>query len=239
MDGILNLDKPPGISSARAVDKVKRLLPRKTRIGHAGTLDPFATGVLVLLIGRGTKLCERLMDQPKRYDATIKFGATTATDDPESPEEPWVSRGIFSRGTGAPPVQQSRSDELQDRSAGTHGRGAHATVEDIRAALPSFIGAIQQRPPAFSAMKVDGQRAYKLARGGADVKLEPRTVHVYGIEVVDFAWPLLTLRIDCGRGTYIRSIARDLGETLDVGGHLTQLRRMAPCWVTWSGRLIT
>ena len=91
MHGILNLDKPPGISSARAVDRVKRLLPRKTRIGHAGTLDPFATGVLVLLIGRGTKLCERLMDQPKQYDAAIKFGATTATDDPESPEEPWSS----------------------------------------------------------------------------------------------------------------------------------------------------
>src|SRR6478735_3400050 len=87
--GILNLDKPPGISSARAVDRVKRLLPRKTKIGHAGTLDPFATGVLVLLIGRGTKLCERLMDQPKQYEATIKFGATTATDDPESAEEPW------------------------------------------------------------------------------------------------------------------------------------------------------
>jgi len=225
MDGILNLDKPPGISSARAVDKVKRFLPRKTKIGHAGTLDPFATGVLVLLIGRGTKLCERLMDQPKQYDATIKFGATTATDDPESPEEPWVSCGTSSRGTGASPVQQSRSDKGEDRCAQTHGRGAHATVEDIRAVLPTFIGAIQQRPPAFSAMKVDGERAYKLARGGADVNLEPRTVHVYGIEILAFAWPLLSVRIDCGRGTYIRSIARDLGEALDVGGHLMALRR--------------
>jgi tRNA pseudouridine55 synthase len=226
-DGILNLDKPPGISSARAVDRVKRLLPRRTKIGHAGTLDPFATGVLVLLIGRGTKLCERLMDQPKQYDATIKFGATTATDDPESPEEPWISPGASSRGTLRPPVQPSRSDSREDRSAGTHGRGAHATLgeEAIRAVLPSFVGAIQQRPPAYSAMKVDGQRAYTLARGGAEVTLQARTVHVYGIEIVDFAWPLLTLRIDCGRGTYIRSIARDLGEALDVGGHLTQLRR--------------
>src|SRR5688500_694468 len=125
-DGILNLDKPPGISSARAVDRVKRLLPRKTKIGHAGTLDPFATGVLVLLIGKGTKLCERLMDQPKQYEATVKFGATTVTDDPESPEEAWVPRDTTSRGTGASPVQQSRSDEPEDRFARTHGRGAHA-----------------------------------------------------------------------------------------------------------------
>jgi len=226
MHGILNLDKPPGISSARAVDKVKRLLPRKTRIGHAGTLDPFATGVLVLLIGRGTKLCERLMDQPKQYEATIKFGATTATDDPESPEEPWIPRGTSLRGTGAPPVQLAASAAHPDAAPRElHGRGAQATIEVIRAALPRFIGAIQQRPPAFSAMKVDGQRAYKLARGGAEVKLEPRTVQVYGIEILDFAWPLLRLRIDCGRGTYIRAIARDVGEALDVGGHLTQLRR--------------
>ena len=209
LDGILNLDKPAGISSARAVDQVKRLLPPKTKIGHAGTLDPFATGVLVLLIGKGTKLCERLMDQQKQYEATIKFGATTATDEPESAEQ------IY-RGTGRLPVKDQEEH---------HGLAARATMQQIRAVLPRFIGAIQQRPPAFSAMKIDGQRAYKLARGGEEVKLEPRTVHVYGIELLDFSWPLLRVRIDCGRGTYIRSIARDLGEALDVGGHLTQLRR--------------
>jgi tRNA pseudouridine55 synthase len=220
MDGILNLDKPPGISSARAVNRVKRLLPRKTRIGHAGTLDPFATGVLVLLIGKATKLCERLMDQPKQYEATIKFGATTATDDPESLEEPWVPHRGFSRGLAVPPEHLSGATEEQEL-----GRDAQATLGQVRAVLPRFVGAIQQRPPRFSAMKVDGQRAYKLARGGETVKLEPRTVHIYGIEILDFAWPLLKLRIDCGRGTYIRAIARDLGEALDVGGYLTQLRR--------------
>src|SRR6184192_4263370 len=125
MIGLINLDKPPGISSARVVAQVKRLLPRGTKIGHAGTLDPFATGVLLLLIGKATKLCERLMDQPKQYEATIKLGATTATDDPESPEE------------------QAR------------GRDAQATLEgDLRAALTGFVGAIQQRPPAYSAMKI-------------------------------------------------------------------------------------
>ena len=198
MNGILNLDKAAGISSARAVDRVKRLLPRGTKIGHAGTLDPFATGVLLLLIGKATKQCERLMDQPKQYEATIKFGFTTATDDLESEEQPYSSR---------------------------HRRDAHATKEAIRDLLPKFVGAIQQRPPAFSAMKLGGRRAYDLARRGEVVQLEARTVNVYAIEMLDYAWPLLRIGVDCGRGTYIRALARDIGEALDVGGYLTQLRR--------------
>src|SRR5207248_8785329 len=162
------------MSSARAVSKVKRLLPRGTKIGHAGTLDPFATGVLLLLIGKATKLCERLMDQPKQYEATVKLGATTATDDLESPEQPF-------RGTGLQPV--------------LHGLQTRATEDELQAVLPRFIGAIQQRPPAFSAMKVGGRRAYDLARRGDAVELEPRTVQVYGIELLDYTWPLLRLRI--------------------------------------------
>jgi tRNA pseudouridine55 synthase len=194
MDGVLVLDKPAGISSARAVSRVKRLLPRGTRIGHAGTLDPFATGVLLLLIGKATKLCERLMDEPKQYQATVKFGATTATDDPESPEQP-------------------------------HPVASIPTPEQIDGALAQFVGAIQQQPPIYSALKVKGRRAYDLARKGQEVALKPRTVQVYGIQRLDYTWPLLTLRIDCGRGTYVRSLARDLGEALNVGGHLSALRR--------------
>jgi tRNA pseudouridine55 synthase len=194
LSGILNVDKPGGISSARAVGHVKRLLPRGTKIGHAGTLDPFATGVLLLLIGKATKLCEQLMDSPKQYEATLKLGATTPTDDPTSPEE--------QRDVASPP-----------------------TVEQIDAALPQFIGPILQRPPAFSALKVGGRRAYDLARKGHDVELQPRTVQVYGIERLAYLWPLLTLRMDCGRGTYVRSIARDLGDALGVGAHLIALRR--------------
>src|SRR3954469_17323257 len=148
-NGVLVLDKPAGISSARAVSRVKRLLPRGTKIGHAGTLDPFATGVLLLLIGKATKLCERLMDEPKQYDATVKLGATTPTDDPESAETPWPG-------------------------------AAAVTVEALRAALAPLVGEIVQRPPAFSALKVGGQRAYDLAREGKVVELEPRTVRVYG-----------------------------------------------------------
>jgi tRNA pseudouridine55 synthase len=197
--GILNLDKPAGISSARAVDRVKRLLPRGTKIGHAGTLDPFATGVLLLLVGRATKACERLMDAPKQYEASVRLGATTATDDPESPPQPWARAS----GAAAEPM----------------------SLDQVRSVLPEFVGEILQRPPAFSAMKIDGRRAYDLARKGHDVALEPRPVRIYEIELLDYAWPELRLRIDCGRGTYIRAIARDLGERLDVGGYLTELRR--------------
>jgi tRNA pseudouridine55 synthase len=201
LEGILNLDKPAGLTSARAVDVVKRLLPRGTKIGHAGTLDPFATGILLLLIGKATKACERMMDAPKQYDATVRFGATTETDDLESPAQPWTPR---SGGAITPP-----------------------SAETIATAVAGFVGTIQQRPPAYSAMKIAGRRAYDLARRGAEVKLEPRPVRVYGIEVMRYDWPDLNLRIDCGRGTYIRSIARDLGEQLDAGGHLVQLRRTA------------
>jgi tRNA pseudouridine55 synthase len=207
MEGILNVDKPPGVSSARVVARVKRLLPRGTKIGHAGTLDPFATGVLLLLVGKATKACERLMDLPKQYETVIRLGATTETDDPETPAIPWA------------PVRQA-----QGRPAG--GSELITPNQDaIESALKAFTGQIMQRPPAYSALKVGGRRAYDLARAGHDVALQPRPVNVYRIELLDYTWPLLRLRIDCGRGTYIRAIARDLGVALDVGGHLAELRR--------------
>ncbi len=194
MNGIINLDKPPGISSARAVTKVKHLLPRGTKIGHAGTLDPFATGVLLLLIGRGTKLCENLMDEPKQYETTLKLGATTATDDPASPERVTPD---------AHPVELDR----------------------IRHQLQGFVGLVPQRPPDYSALKIHGQRSYDLARKGLLTPAAPRQVRIDSIEILAYEWPLLKLRIDCGRGTYIRAIARDLGESLGVGAYLTELRR--------------
>lgn len=194
LTGILNLDKPAGISSAHAVNRVKRLLPRGTKIGHAGTLDPFATGVLLLLVGKATKLCESLMGQRKGYRATVKLGARTATDDPESAEEV---------------VDVSH---IPDEGA-------------VREIAGKFVGAISQRPPNFSAMKIGGQRAYKLARSGETVELAERVVQVYSLEVLSYSWPMIELEIACGRGTYIRSIARDVGELLGTGGYLTQLRR--------------
>jgi tRNA pseudouridine55 synthase len=195
-NGLINLNKPAGPSSAAVVNRIKRLLPRKTKIGHAGTLDPFADGVLVLLVGKATRLCERLMDQPKEYVTTVKLGATTATDDPESDEVPTP---------GAQPPPR----------------------EAVEAALPRFHGTIEQVPPQFSAMKLAGRRAYDLARRGEPVVLQPRPVQVYEIELLDYTWPLLRLRIACGRGTYIRAIARDIGQALHVGGYLTSLTRTA------------
>jgi len=194
LSGIIILDKPAGISSARAVARVKRLLPRGTKIGHAGTLDPFATGVLLLLVGPATKLCESLMDQPKTYEATIKFGATTETDDPDSPEQPGPNR---------PPPE----------------------ISEIEKNLQQFIGPIQQRPPKFSALKLGGRRAYDLARRGKSVNLPARPVRIDSIEILNWTWPELKIRVQCGRGTYIRGLARDLGEALGVGGYLLSLRR--------------
>jgi len=195
INGILNLDKPTGSTSSYTVNRVKRLLPRRVKIGHAGTLDSFATGVLLLLIGKATKLSESLMSSPKQYEATVRFGATTATDDPDSPEQ-LVS-----------PAPKP------------------LTREDLLRLLPKFTGPIHQTPPVFSALKIAGRRASDRARAGQMVVVQPRTVMVYGIELIDFNWPTAKLKIRCGRGTYIRSIARDLGEALRVGGYLTELRR--------------
>ena len=195
IDGIINLDKPAGISSAQAVNRLKRLLPPKTKVGHAGTLDPFATGVLVILIGKATRLCEMVMNQPKAYQATVRLGGTTATDDPESAVVPTP---------GAVEIDA-------------------ATVAE---AVRKFIGPIMQRPPAFSAIKVGGRRAYKQARRGQIVELAERQVRIDDIRIDAYQWPDLKLTIECGRGAYIRAIARDLGAALGVGGYLTELRRI-------------
>ncbi len=198
LSGILNLDKPRGISSAGALTRIKYLFPRDERpkIGHAGTLDPFATGVLLVLVGQATRMCEGLMGQEKRYLATIKFGATTPTLDPTSPE---VSTG----------------EDLRFE------------ISDLRAVLPRFTGTIQQVPPAFSALKREGKPLYKLAREGKEIELEPRPVAVHSIDLVKAELPFIQLDIRCGRGTYIRSLARDIAEALGTKGYLTELCRTA------------
>ena len=206
--GFFVLDKPAGISSARALNAVKRRLPRGTKVGHAGTLDPFATGVLVVLVGRATKQCERVMGLPKGYEATIRLGATTPTFDPE---------GEISPTPGATPRDPA----------------------DVAAVLGRFSGDIEQVPPAFSAIKVGGRRAYDLARGGAEVPLRPRRVRVDRVELVRYAWPDLDVAVDVGRGFYVRSFARDVGDALGVGGYLTRLRRtfVGPFGVASAGDL--
>jgi len=194
INGWLVIDKPQRITSRGALDRIKRWFPRKTKIGHTGTLDPLATGVLVVAIGEATKLAEKVQAMPKVYRATVRLGATSDTDDADGE------------------VVESVVNEIP-------------TEEQVRNALPQFLGTIQQLPPQFSALKVEGRRAYDLARKGHEVTLQPRPVTVYSIELRSYDWPLIELDIECGKGTYIRSIARDLGEALGVGGMIEQLRR--------------
>jgi tRNA pseudouridine55 synthase len=197
LDGIVNLDKPLGWSSAKAVAVVQAVIGGKGRkVGHAGTLDPRAGGVLVLLVGRATHLAELLMDAGKEYVAAVRLGATSSTDDSEG-----RIAAAPAPAAGPPPRDQ------------------------VQGVLRQFVGPIRQQPPAHSAVKIAGKRAYKLARRGRHVETPVRTVVVHAIDLVDYNWPVLRLRIECGRGTYIRSLARDIGAALNVGGYLLQLRR--------------
>lgn len=194
--GLLVVDKPLGWSSMDVVRRVRRAAGN-AKTGHAGTLDPLATGVVVCCLGRGTKCVDQLMGLQKVYLAELDLSAFTTTDDREGPRE-----------------EISRTDGPPDEA-------------EVAATLPRFVGEISQTPPAYSAIHVDGQRAYKLARQGETVKLEPRTVRIDAIELLAFAWPIATVRVHCGKGTYIRSLARDIGIALGAGGHLASLRREA------------
>ena len=198
--GILPLDKPLGFSSMKAVAIVRRRAGG-VRTGHAGTLDPLATGVLVLALGKCTKDIDRLMATEKRYLTTIDLSAFTTTDDVEG-ERTEVALGSPGVRTAAP---------------------AREEVERLLA--ERFTGTVMQRPPAFSAMKVGGRRAYALARRGEAPELAPRPVTIHSVAVTGYEWPLLSLDVHCGKGTYVRSIARELGTALGTGGHCTMIRR--------------
>jgi len=197
-DGLLLVDKPAGVSSHDVVNAARRAIGER-RIGHAGTLDPFATGLLVLLVGRATRLLPHLPDEPKVYEARIAFGVETDTEDLLG--------------------QPVREAALPTRAA-------------LLAALPRFVGRIEQVPPAYSAKRVDGQRAYALARAGAAVELKPVpiTVHRWELLAVDADAEgrvrSVEARITCGGGTYVRSLARDLARAVESAAHLTALRRV-------------
>ncbi|HKI31076.1 MAG TPA: tRNA pseudouridine(55) synthase TruB [Gemmataceae bacterium] len=193
--GLLAIDKPGGMTSRDALDRALSWFPRGTKAGHTGTLDPLATGVLVLCLGAATRLTEYVQDMGKTYRAGVRLGARSDTDDAD--------------GTVA----------LADVAVPPDG----AAVEE---ALRAFVGEIEQVPPAYSAAKVSGQRAYDLARRGRQVTLEARRVRVHGIDVLACDYPRLEIEVRCGKGTYIRSLARDLGERLGCGGYVETLRRM-------------
>jgi tRNA pseudouridine55 synthase len=197
--GILVIDKDLNYTSMDVCAIVRGRFrkggaPKNLKVGHGGTLDPLATGVLVVLVGKATKLCDVIMAGEKEYEATIDLSKRSTTDDLEG--------------------EQTLVDVARV-----------PTLDEIKAATVALTGTIQQRPPNFSAIKVGGKRAYAEARKGRDVVLASRPVDVNVFEILDYAWPTLRARVRCGKGTYIRSLARDLGTPLGAGGMLTQLRR--------------
>lgn len=196
---IICLDKPLGWTSFDAVKRVRgavlrRLGVKRFKVGHAGTLDPLATGVVLVCTGRATKLIEQLQAGRKEYIATIALGATTPSYD------------------------------LETEIDATYPTD-HITEQALREALAGFVGCIEQVPPTFSACKVDGTRAYRLARKGHDVELKAKTLQIDEIELLSFSPVSITVRVVCGKGTYIRALARDIGAALHSGAHLTALRR--------------
>jgi tRNA pseudouridine55 synthase len=194
--GMILIDKDAEWTSFDAVAKMRRIVNIK-KIGHCGTLDPFATGLLIICIGRGaTKQISSFQNLPKQYLATLKLGATTASFDTEKPEE-FVSNI------------------------------SHLTKQQIEDTIHSFIGKQEQIPPMFSAKRFNGRRLYKFARKNREVEVEPVNIEIHSLQIVNADLPYITLLIDCSKGTYIRALARDIGEKLGVGAYLTSLRRTA------------
>lgn len=193
VDGVLVVDKPVGPTSHDIVNRARRVF-RMRRIGHTGTLDPFATGVLPLCLGRATRLARFLGEGDKVYRATVQSGFATSTDDL----------------TGAP-LSEPGNPQLE--------------TEQVRAALERFVGTHEQLPPAYSARRVAGRRMYEMARRGEEVPRTPRAVTIHAIELVGVERDRIEIEVRCSPGTYIRSLARDLGDALGVGAHLTALRR--------------
>lgn len=205
-NGILLVDKPAGWTSFDVVAKIRGQLraeytargekptKRQLKVGHAGTLDPFATGLLVILLGDATKKADEFLKLDKVYEATIRLGATSTTGDPEG------EISILHENT---PVKEGFLEKV----------------------VAEFVGEITQIPPKFSAIKVGGQRAYKLAREGKEVQVPPRTVTIHSIEIIDYTWPDLKIRTHVSSGTYIRTLAEDIGAALGTGAYCAELRR--------------
>ncbi|VAV89057.1 tRNA pseudouridine(55) synthase [hydrothermal vent metagenome] len=192
LDGWLAIDKPLAMGSTQVVGKC-RWLTKAQKVGHGGTLDPLATGILPIAFGEATKTIPFIMDARKTYDFTVTFGEARATDDAE---------GAVTATSDNRPMQ-----------------------DDILTALPDFIGRITQTPPIYSAVKIDGRRAYDLARAGEEVTIKSREVDVYGLELLSFDGEQAMLRVHCGKGTYVRSLARDLAVKLGTVGYVSALRR--------------
>lgn len=196
-DGIILVDKPAGITSFGVVARVKRVLSQqsghKVKVGHCGTLDPFATGLLLLCVGSSCRQAGEYMKNDKVYEATFRLGKVSSTDDPEG-----------------------EITSLDDRQP---------SIQEIRDTLKRFEGHITQRPPIYSAIKIAGQRAYQRARRGEDFDMPTRKVTVYSLELLDYTYPDVKVRVHVSSGTYIRSLAADFGQSLKIGAYCVELRR--------------
>lgn len=193
--GFLCIDKPTGVTSRDVVNVVQKLV-RPLKVGHAGTLDPLATGVLVVAVGGATRLISYVQDTTKQYRGRFRLGLSSDTDD--------ITGEVVVRGDPS-----------------------HITAEQLSAVMTEFVGRIEQTPPRFSAVHVQGQRAYDLARQGREVELTSRTVEVFSIALVEFANPEFVIDVTCGSGTYLRALGRDIGQRLGCGALMTELRRTA------------
>lgn len=197
MEEIILVDKPKGWTSFDVVGKIRSNLRKKTgqkiKVGHAGTLDPLATGLLIILVGRATKSQDNFMKKDKVYEVEMKLGENSVTADEEG--------------------EKTKVSDYQPE------------MEEVLKVIRSFVGEISQIPPAYSAIKINGQRAYKLARAGKDVEIEPRKVTIYSVDDIKYEYPIVSFTTKVSSGTYIRSLVTDIGEKLKTGAYMTNLRR--------------
>lgn len=257
-DGILLIDKPAGMSSFGVVARVRRKLSeaagyveikgkdgvvrqkrKKVKVGHTGTLDPFATGLLLILTGKETKRANEFLKLDKEYVATIRLGATSTTGDIEGEIKGYMSdnQSLFFSGHDVASARRcgGRASSSSAVASGDSQKAqclvipmqqfACPSISQVEEVVQSFVGEIEQTVPQYSAVKINGQRAYKLAREGRQVEMPRRKIQIYEIEILRYEWPELTLRCKVSSGTYIRTLGEDIGNKLGVGGYLTALRR--------------
>ena len=245
---VLLVDKPAGMSSFGVVARVRRVLteqrreqirdewvlagrvlsdlpksalPKRVKVGHAGTLDPFATGLLICLLGKATKKAGEFLKLDKRYTATIRLGATSSTGDIEGEILEYNPSGV----PVVRPVVTGELPTLRSRCREKPPEGYIPSISQVNQVLEQFTGEIVQKVPAYSAVKIDGRRAYDLARKGIEVEMPERKVQIYELNLVEYKWPELIIDCKVSSGTYIRALGEDIGKALRVGGYLTSLRR--------------
>ncbi|MBR3353124.1 tRNA pseudouridine(55) synthase TruB [Candidatus Saccharibacteria bacterium] len=237
---IILVDKPAGVSSFGVVAKIrgrlKAELGHKVKVGHTGTLDPFATGLLIILTGQMTKKSNEFLKLDKVYEATLKLGYASTTGDPEGEITKHTQsikstkieehKGKICQGQILAAEGAKQCDKISDLS---HCEASEIsgfyTLNTIESTLKRFLGTITQTPPRFSAIKINGERAYKLARKNQDFEIPSRQVEIYSIDILDYHYPNLTIRTHVSSGTYIRTLAEDIGKALNTGAYLTALRR--------------